>query len=58
MCRPSSACPQDHRLRAIRKLVDEVLRDMSGEFDGCMPALAVRRFRQSGPSTTMDASVQ
>jgi transposase len=26
--------PRDHPVRAIRKLVDEVLRDMSGEFDG------------------------
>jgi transposase len=26
--------PQDHPLRAIRRLVDEVLRDMSREFDG------------------------
>jgi hypothetical protein len=25
--------PQDHPLRAIRALVDEVLRDMSSEFD-------------------------
>ena len=33
-CRPSSACPQDHPLRAIRALVDDVLRDMSREFDG------------------------
>ncbi len=34
MCPPSSACPQDHPLRAIRALVDDVLRDMSREFDG------------------------
>ena len=33
-CPPSSACRQDHPLRAIRALVDEVLRDMSREFDG------------------------
>jgi transposase len=26
--------PQDHPLRAIRKLVDEVLREMSRDFDG------------------------
>ena len=26
--------PQDHPLRAIRKLVDEVLRGMAREFDG------------------------
>ena len=26
--------PHDHPLRAIRQLVDEVLRDMSREFDG------------------------
>ena len=26
--------PADHPLRAIRALVDEVLRDMSREFDG------------------------
>ena len=26
--------PQDHPPRAIRRLVDEVLRDMSREFDG------------------------
>ena len=34
MCPPSSACPQDHPLRAIRALVDEILREMSREFDG------------------------
>ena len=34
MCPPSSACPPDHPLRAIRALVDDVLRDMSREFDG------------------------
>ena len=34
MCPPSSGYPQDHPLRAIRALVDEVLRDMSREFDG------------------------
>ena len=34
MCRPSSAYPTDHPLRAIRALVDDVLRDMSREFDG------------------------
>ena len=28
--------PQDHPLRAIRALVDDVLREMSREFDGCM----------------------
>jgi hypothetical protein len=26
--------PQEHQLRAIRRLVDDVLRDMSREFDG------------------------
>ena len=33
-CLPSSACPRTIRLRAIRALVDDVLRDMSREFDG------------------------
>jgi transposase len=32
-CPPSSACRRITR-RAIRRLVDEVLRDMSREFDG------------------------
>jgi transposase len=31
--------PQDHPLRAIRTLVDEVLRDMSREFDGLYAAV-------------------
>ncbi len=31
---PEQRVPQDHPLRAIRGLVDEVLRDMSREFDG------------------------
>ena len=31
--------PQDHPLRAIRALVDEVLRDMSREFDGLYAAV-------------------
>ena len=34
MCPPSRRVPQDHPLRAIRALVDDVLRDMSREFDG------------------------
>ena len=32
MFRSSSGVPEDHPLRAIRKLTDEVLRSMSGEF--------------------------
>jgi transposase len=32
--------PKDHPLRAIRTLVDEVLREMSREFDGCTRASA------------------
>lgn len=31
---PEERVPSDHPLRAIRALVDEVLRDMSGDFDG------------------------
>jgi transposase len=34
MCLPSSAYLADHPLRAIRALVDDVLRNMSREFDG------------------------
>lgn len=30
---PEQRVPADHPLRAIRQLVDEILRDMSGEFD-------------------------
>ena len=33
-CRRSSACRRTIRLRAIRQLVDEILREMSREFDG------------------------
>lgn len=31
---PEQRVPPDHPLRAIRRLVDDVLREMSGEFDG------------------------
>ena len=34
MCRAEQRVPSDHPLRAIRALVDDVLRDMSREFDG------------------------
>ena len=40
--------PADHPLRAIRVLVDEVLRDMSCEFDGLYAPSGGRRFRRSG----------
>ena len=40
--------PADHPLRAIRALVDDVLRDMSREFDGLYARVGVRRFRPSG----------
>jgi len=36
---PEQRVPQDHPLRAIRGLVDEVLRDMSREFDGLYAAV-------------------
>jgi hypothetical protein len=39
--------PADHPLRAIRALVDDVLREMSREFDGLLPVLDARRFRPS-----------
>ena len=38
--------PPDHPLRAIRALVDEVLRDMSREFDGLYAAVGRGRFCQ------------
>lgn len=31
---PEQRVPPDHPLRAIRRLVDDVLREMSAEFDG------------------------
>ena len=34
--------PQDHPLRAIRALVDDVLADMSGEFDRMYAAVRLR----------------
>src|SRR6188508_896591 len=36
---PEQRVPQDHPLRPIRALVDEVLRDMSREFDGLYAAV-------------------
>lgn len=30
---PEARVPQDHPLRAVRRMVDEVLREMSPEFD-------------------------
>jgi transposase len=36
---PEQRVPQDHPLRAIRALVDEVLREMSREFDGLYAAV-------------------
>ena len=55
--------PTDHPLRAIRALVDDVLRDMSREFDG-LYARVGRPFRRnvccarscSGSSTRFAAS--
>jgi len=36
---PEQRVPSDHPLRAIRALVDEVLRDMSSDFDGLYAAI-------------------
>lgn len=36
---PEQRIPQDHPLRAIRAVVDDVLRDMSREFDGLYAAI-------------------
>ena len=36
---PEQRIPQDHPLRAIRALVDDVLRDMSREFDRLYAAI-------------------
>src|SRR5579864_2957302 len=41
--------PQEHQLRSIRKLVDQVLAGMSKQFDGLYSEWAGRRFRRSGP---------
>ena len=40
--------PADHPLRAIRKLADQVLQEMSAEFDGLYAAVGGRRFRPNG----------
>jgi transposase len=57
--------PADHPLRAIRALVDEVLRDMSREFDGLYarvgrPSIPPERLRRSGSkcSTRFGASAR
>ena len=39
--------PQDHPLRAIRTFVDEILREMTREFDALYARTAGRRFRPS-----------
>src|ERR1700693_2413475 len=36
---PEQRIPKEHPLRAIRALVDDVLRDMSREFDGLYAAI-------------------
>lgn len=45
---PEQRIPQDHPLRAIRALVDDVLREMSRECDGLYSISAGRRCRRSG----------
>jgi hypothetical protein len=40
--------PADHPLRAVRALVDDVLREMSPEFDGLYARVGRRPFRPSG----------
>ena len=40
--------PQDHPLRAVRKLTDQVLRWRSGEFDGCTLRSVARLRRSQG----------
>ena len=39
--------PKEHPLRAIRALVDDVLRDMSREFDGLYATVGGRRVRRN-----------
>ena len=40
--------PEDHPLRPIRRLVDDVLREMSREFDGLYATVGRRRCPRSG----------
>ena len=42
--------PKEHPLRAIRALVDDVLRDMSREFDGLYARVGRPSIRRSGSS--------
>jgi len=45
---PEKRVPADHPLRPIRKMVDEILKEMSRNFRSCTPTWGVHRLRQSG----------
>jgi hypothetical protein len=45
---PEKRVPVDRPLRPIRKMVDEILKEMSPRFANCTPMWSVRRLTRSG----------